>query len=166
MKKYLIATGLILSLCLSAWASLVGDEYIRLGDRINRTALSEGQQQALLQKLSEAEDILNGGSNTSGFICINGTVHGPNSQQIWTGDFDSCSNPDKVYILGDYACATGTLYGYRGSLKWTGDFNACGDRKKVRIGKRYACAMGTVFGPNGFQQWTGDFNYCEKAVLN
>lgn len=101
-------------------ASTLGDQFIRLGQKINSAVLSSEQIQNLSLKLDEAQDILNGGSGASEFVCIQGTVSGPGNQNIWTGDSQACSNPNKVYIQGDYACVTGALYGAKGSLKKQG----------------------------------------------
>lgn len=160
-----LACALILQVTGFSRASTLGDEFIRLGQKINSTSLSSDQIQNLGLKLDEAQSILSGGNGTGRFICIQGTVTGPNNQSIWSGDAHACSNPNKVYIHGDYACVTGTLYNARGSLKWTGDSNSCGDRTKIKIGQRYACAVGTIYGPGGFEKWTGDSNYCANAVL-
>jgi hypothetical protein len=161
-----IFLGLFLQISSFALASDIGDAYIKLGQKLNQNTLNYQQIQDLYLKLNEAESILNGWLGAGGFTCIQGTVYGPNNQQIWTGNSNVCSDSTRILIQGDYACVDGTLYGVQGKLKWTGNSYACGDKSRVKIGNHYACVDGYIYGPGGFEKWTGDSNYCASAILN
>lgn len=162
--KYLLCVSFF-SAAINSQASILGDEFIRLGNRINSASLSSDQIQNLGLKLDEVKSILDNTSG-AGFICIQGTVYRPGSRNIWAGDSQACSDKNKVLIQGDYACVMGTVYGPGSFEKWSGNSLSCGNRKLVQIGKHYVCIAGTVYSPGGFEQWTGDSNYCEKAVLD
>ncbi len=150
---------------LQAQASMLGDDFIEVGNRINKSSSLTSEQQSELNKiLSNAETILNGGSISGGYICIGGSVTGPNNFNVWTGDSNACDDPDKVLIGDLYVCVTGTLYGPDKLAVWSGNSEGC--VSKVKLGRHYACADGTVYGPNGFQKWTGNSNACASIKLD
>lgn len=79
------------SIGFNAHAITQGDNFILLGQKINQASgLTSVQISQLDKVLSDAQEILNNGQVAEGYICITGTLYGPNGFEKWTGDSNYC----------------------------------------------------------------------------